>query len=119
MSIATMKKLLWVAVMGLAVTGTAHAETKIALVNFQRVFVESPQYALVSQLIQTEFGPRNRDLQQKAKDLQSKQDRLQKDGAVMSETERSSLEKDIAKGQRDFKSQEEAMKEDYEARNNE
>jgi outer membrane protein len=119
MSIATMKKLLWVVVMGLVVTGTAHAETKIALVNFQRVFVDSPQSAVISQAIQAEFGPRDRDLQQKGKDLEAMQADLQRNGATMTEAARTSLEKNFAKGQRDFKAQQDALKEDYEARNNE
>jgi outer membrane protein len=118
---ATMtKKLVWVAALvGLAVATNAHAEAKVAVVNFQRIFQESPQYSLISQLIQTEFAPRRRDLEQKVKDFQAKQEKLQRDSAVMSEFERTSLEKDLGKMQRDLKSQDEALKEDLEVRQNE
>lgn len=121
MSVATMSKKFAVAlaVLGMGLAVNAYAETKIAVVNFQRVVVESPQFALVSQLIQTEFAPRQRDLQAKAKDMQTKQEKLQKDSAIMSEIERGNLEKDIVKMQRDLKALDEALKEDGEARQNE
>jgi outer membrane protein len=121
MSVATMSKKFAVAllVLGMGLAVNASAETKIGVVNFQRVVVESPQFALVSQLIQTEFAPRQRDLQAKAKDMQAKQEKLQKDSAIMSEIERSNYEKDIVKMQRDLKAMDEALKEDGEARQNE
>lgn len=106
-------------VMGLALAGNAHAEAKIAVVDFQKVFVESPQYKLISQLIQSEFAPRQRDLQQRQKDLQAKQEKLQRDGAVMSESERSDMERNLTKDQRDFNNDAEALKEDLNARQNE
>lgn len=106
-------------IMGLVMAGNAHAEAKIAVVDFQRVFMESPQYKLISQLIQSEFAPRQRDLQQRQKDLQAKQDKLQRDGAVMSESERGDAERNLTKDQRDFNNDAEALKEDLNARQNE
>ena len=119
MSIATMKKLLWVAVIGLAVTGTAQAETKIAVVDFNRLLSEWSVTKATLTALQNEFIPRQRDLEAKQKDLKAKDDRLQKDGAVMSESEKSGLQKELVKGDRDLKTQAQAMNEDFEARRNE
>jgi len=121
MSIATVgKKFLWVlAVVGLGVASNAYAEAKIAVVDFNRLLNEWVVTKNTMTTLQNEFIPRQRDLEAKEKDLKAKADRLQRDGAVMSETERAGLQKELAKGQRDLKSQADAVSEDFEARRNE
>ncbi len=121
MSIATMsKKLLWVAaILGLAVASNAHADTKIAVVDFNHLLNEWVVTKSSMVALQNEFIPRQRDLEQKEKDLKAKADRLQRDSAVMSESERNDLQKELAKGQRDLKSQADAINEDFESRRNE
>jgi len=119
MSMSTIKKLLWAAVLGLAMTSAAHAETKIAVVDFNRLLNEWVVTKSSMTALQNEFIPRQRDLETKDKDLKVKADRLQRDGAVMSESERTGLQKELAKGQRDLKSQADAINEDFEARRNE
>ncbi len=121
MSIATMsKKFLWVAaLLSLAMVGNAHAETKIAVVNFDKLLNEWNVTKSTMQTLQNEFIPRQRDLQQKEKDLQTKADRLQRDGQVMSDSERTTIQKELQKGQRDLKTQADSLNEDFEARRNE
>jgi len=118
---ATMtKKFVWVAaLMGLALTSVVHAETKIAVVDFNRVFSEWNVTKTTLTALPGEFISRQRDLEAKDKELKIKGERLQKDGAVMSESERSGLQKEIAKADRDLKSQAQALNEDFEARRNE
>jgi outer membrane protein len=120
MSVATMSKsLLLPAVMALLAVGSAHAEVKLATVNFQRLMEESVQAKAASQVLQEEFAPRQRELQQKQKDLQAKQDRLARDGATMAEKDRTALEKDLTKGQRELQSEGEAFQEEVNTRRNE
>lgn len=95
------------------------AETKLATVNFQRLMEESVQAKSASQVLQDEFAPRQRELQQKQKDLQTKQDKLTRDGAVMAEKEKAALEKDLTKGQRELQSEGEAFTEEVNTRRNE
>lgn len=117
---ASVRKLLLVSsALAMFAAVTAHAEMKIAVVNFQRLGDESPQAKAASQALQNEFAPRQRELQQKEKDLQTKQEKLQRDGATMTEAERSAMEKDLTRGERDLKSQGEAFTEEVNSRRNE
>lgn len=97
----------------------AHAEMKVATVDFNRLMGESIQAKAATQLLQDEFAPRQRELQQKQKDLQAKQEKLQRDGAVMAEKDRTVLEKDLTKGQRELQSEGEAFSEEVNTRRNE
>jgi outer membrane protein len=120
MSFAMIRKNLMVSgCLALFAACSAHAEVKIATVDFNRLMAESNQAKAASQILQDEFAPRQRDLQQKQKDLQGKQEKLQRDGAVMAEKDRSSLEKDLTKGQRELQSEGEAFQEEVNTRRNE
>jgi outer membrane protein len=125
MSLATLgkfkmgKSLMVSACLALFAACNAHAEIKVATVDFNRLMAESIQAKAASQLLQDEFAPRQRELQQKQKDLQGKQDKLQRDGAVMAEKDRGTLEKDLTKGQRELQSEGEAFSEEVNTRRNE
>jgi outer membrane protein len=120
MSVVTIRKsLMMVASLALFAAGSAHAELKLATVNFQRLMEESIQAKAASQVLQEEFAPRQRELQQKQKDLQAKQDKLTRDGATMAEKDRSTLEKELTKGQRELQSEGEAFTEEVNTRRNE
>ncbi len=124
MSVATLSKFkmgktLMVSALALFAACNAHAEVKLATVNFQRLMEESNQAKSASQVLQDEFAPRQRELQQKQKDLQTKQDKLTRDGAVMAEKDRSALEKELTKGQRELQSEGEAFTEEVNTRRNE
>jgi len=120
MSVASIRKLLLASsAVALLAAASAHAEMKIAVVNFQRLGDESPQAKAATQVLQNEFSPRQRELQQKEKDLQTKQEKLQRDGATMTEAERSNLEKELTRNARDLKSQEDSFNEEVNSRRNE
>jgi len=111
---------MWVwAVLALGMASNAHAEAKIAVVDFNQILNEWVVTKSSMTALQSEFIPRQRDLEQKDKELKAKAERLQRDGQVMSETERTGIQKEIAKGQRDLKAQADAVNEDFEARRNE
>jgi outer membrane protein len=97
----------------------ALAEAKIGVVNFTKMADESPQAKALSAGLEREFGSRQRELVQQDKDLKAKQEKLQRDGAVMSEAERGKAQKELVEGQRDAQRRQNEFKEDFELRRNE
>jgi len=99
--------------------GTAQAEVKIGVVNVARLLQESPQAQAASQALENEFAARRRELENQQKDLKAREDKLQKDGAVMAAAERSSAEKTLRDGQREFARKQNEFLEDLNVRRNE
>jgi outer membrane protein len=95
------------------------ADPKIAVVNPQRLVEESPQGKAVQDAMRAEFAPRQRTLQQQEASLKSKQEKLQKDAATMSEDQRVRSEKDLRDGARDLQRAEGEFNDDVQARRNE
>jgi outer membrane protein len=110
----------WVIAVGAVLAGSpAWAEGKIAVVDFQRLGDESPQGKAVLEAMRAEFAPRERTLQAQQQSLKAKQDKLQKDGATMSEDQRQKAEKDLRDGARDFDRARGEFQDDVTARRNE
>jgi outer membrane protein len=105
--------------MALAPLGAAQAETKIAVVNVARLMEEAPQAKSAMQALQDEFAPRQREIVQQQKDLKAKEEKLQRDGAVMAENERRNSEKDLRDGQRELARKQNEYVEDLNLRRNE
>jgi len=97
----------------------AQAQTKIGVVNVARLLQESPQAQAASQALESEFATRRRELETQQKDLKAREDKLQKDGAVMAAAERSSAEKSLREGQREFARKQNEFLEDLNVRRNE
>lgn len=75
--------------------GLAQAQGKIAVVNVQVLQSESPQGKALQQSFASTFGPRRRELETMQKDLQARNEKLQRDSAVMAENERRAAEKEL------------------------
>lgn len=103
----------------LAPWSVAQAETKIAVVNVPRLLEEAPQAKAAMQALQDEFAPRQREVVQQQKDLKAKEEKLQRDGAVMAENERRNAEKDLRDGQRELARKQNEYVEDLNLRRNE
>ncbi|XPE46409.1 OmpH family outer membrane protein [Shigella flexneri] len=88
-----MKKWLFAAGLGLAMATSAQAADKIAIVNMGSLFQQVAQKTGVSETLENEFKGRASELQRMEGDLQSKMQRLQRDGSTMKASERSKLEK--------------------------
>lgn len=90
-----MKKLLCAAGLGLALAVSAgvQAADKIAVVNVSSIFQQLPQRATVAKQLENEFKGRATELQSQERDLQTKMQRLQRDGSTMKASERSRMEK--------------------------
>lgn len=100
------------AVLILALAGNAMAEMKIAVVDIARILEESPQAQKARTQLEKEFAPK----EQKLKAIQDKiiqlEQKMARDGAIMSESQRTSLERDIIAERRDFKRTQEEIQED-------
>ena len=99
--------------------GAAQAQAKIGVVNVARLLQEAPQAQAASQALENEFAARRRDLENQQKDLKAREDKLTKDGAVMSETERRNAEKTLRDNQRELARKQNEFLEDLNVRRNE
>ena len=72
----------------------AYAE-KIAIVNVGEVFQNMPAREAVAKQLESEFKSRATELQNLEKDLQSRVEKLRRDGATMSTSDREKQEKEL------------------------
>jgi len=104
---------------GLMAATPASAEIKMGVVNFQKLLEEAPQTKTAMQALENEFAPRRRDLLTMQNDLKAKDEKLQKDGAVMAEADRAKSEKTLRDQQREFSRKAGEFQDDASARRNE
>ena len=97
----------------------AAQETKIGVVSLQAIVERAPQTKAVMDALREEFAPREREIVAKQKEIEDLQAKVQKDLAVMGETERRSAEKDLRELGRDFERLRTEYQEDSNVRQNE
>jgi outer membrane protein len=102
-----------------AVSAQTTAGLKIGVINVAKLLDQAPQAQAAMAALQEEFAPRQRDIVSMQKDLQQKQDTLQRDSAVMGEEERANLERDIREAQRNVQREQNEYTEDLNIRRNE
>lgn len=98
---------------------TLQAETKIGFVNAARVLEESPQADAARKKLEKEFAPRDDEIVAMQKDLKELEDKLSRDGAIMSRSEQRNLERDVLSQKREIKRKKEEFREDLNIRRNE
>jgi outer membrane protein len=106
-------------VCGFVVSQPARAEIKIGVVNFQKLLEEAPQTKSAMQDLENEFAPRRRELVTMQNDLKSREEKMQKEGAVMAETDRVKAEKTARDEQREFSRKAGEFQDDVSTRRNE
>ena len=104
---------------GFAVSQPARAEIKIGVVNFQKLLEEAPQTKSAMQDLENEFAPRRRELVTMQNDLKSREEKMQKEGAVMAEADRVKAEKTARDEQREFSRKAGEFQDDVSTRRNE
>ncbi|VAW82414.1 hypothetical protein MNBD_GAMMA13-2 [hydrothermal vent metagenome] len=117
-----MKKLQQFMLAVVACTVMSHpalAETKVGVVNTVRLMEEAPQAKSAQSNIESEFAPREKELVSLQKSIRELEDKLSRDGAVMSEKESSKLERDILSKRREFKRSQDEFRDDLNIRKNE
>lgn len=95
------------------------AEAKIGYVNAARLLEDTPQAEAVSKKLKQEFAAREDELVAEQKKLQRLEERLSRDGPIMSEIERRRLERDLLSRKRDLRRARDDFREDVNIRRNE
>jgi outer membrane protein len=114
------KKVIWAIAAGATLVALpAFAEPKIGVVDATRLLEESPQGKAMGEAMRAEFAPRQRTLQAQEQALKAKQEKLQKDGATMTEDQRQRTEKELRDGGRDLQRATQEFQDDVSARRNE
>lgn len=101
------------------VSAQASAEVKMGYVNFQKLLEDAPQTKTAMQALENEFAPRRRELLTLQNDLKARDEKLQKEGAVMSEADRAKAEKTLRDQQREFSRKAGEFQDDASTRRNE
>lgn len=94
-------------------------EVKIGVVSLQAIVERAPQTKAVMDALRTEFAPREREIVAKQKEIEDLQAKVQKDLAVMGETERRNAEKNLRDLGREFERLRTEYQEDSNLRQNE
>lgn len=94
-------------------------ETKIGVVSIQVLMERSPQTKAAMDALQEEFAPRQREFLAKQKEYEDLSAKVQKDLAVMGETERRNAEKNLRDLQREVTRLQTEFREDLNLRQNE
>lgn len=94
-------------------------DVKIGVVSLQAIVERAPQTKAVMDALREEFAPREREIVAKQKEIEDLQAKVQKDLAVMGETERRNAEKNLRDLTRDFERMRTEYQEDSNLRQNE
>lgn len=114
-----MHKLLIAAALALPLSLAQAADVKIGFVSIAKILNGSPQAEAASKRLEQEFAPRKKGLDEALKSLRKQEEKLAKDGAVMSDSQRRNLENDIRNQARELKRTSDEFREDFNLRRNE
>lgn len=95
------------------------AEIKIGFVNVARVMEKAPQAAKAKKRLEKEFSPRDKQLVAQQKAIKKLEEKLARDATVMSEEERSKIQRDIISKKREATRGQQEFSEDFSIRRNE
>jgi outer membrane protein len=97
----------------------AWAELKIGYVNYSALLQESPDAKVIADSLHNEFLPRQRELQALQQSLKTREDKLTKDGATMTDDQRAREDKDIRDEERELQRKQSEAQDDFNSRRNE
>ncbi len=106
------------AVLFLAPAGWAQ-QLKIGYVNVVKVIEEAPQGDAALKKLESEFGPKDRQLRTTRDKVKSLEDELEKNELVIKDSERREKERQLRDLKRKLKRQTQEFREDYSVRRNE
>lgn len=114
-----MRNLLIATALALPVSLAQAADVKLGFVSIAKILNSAPQAEAASKRLEQEFAPRQKGLVEAQKSLRKQEEKLSKDGAVMSESQRRSLENEIRNQARELKRTSDEFREDFNLRRNE
>lgn len=106
-------------VAGLTVGAASAQELKIGYVNSERILRDSAPARAAAQKLEQEFAKRDRELQDMGAKLKATAERLEKDGPVLTEADRSRRQRELTEMDRDFQKRQREFREDLNQRRNE
>jgi len=92
---------------------------RIAVVQTERILREAAPAKAAQQKLEQEFGKRDKELQELGTRLRSASERLERDAAVLSETERARRQREVAELDKEFQRRQREFREDLNQRRNE
>jgi outer membrane protein len=104
---------------GCSAAGPAVAQVKVGFVNTVKLMEQSPQAKAASARVEAEFAPREKKLVAAQKEVKQLEDKLSRNGAVMSKDERAKLQREIATKKREFVRGQDEFRQDLNIRRNE
>lgn len=102
-----------------SIAGAQAQEAKIGFVNTERIFREATPAKIAQVKIEQEFSKREKELQDMAARIKGLSDKLDKDGAVLSEPDRIKRQRDLSDLDKDFQRKQREFREDLNQRKNE
>jgi len=103
-----------------SLSATAQAqEVKIGVVNIPVLLEQAPQARVAMEALDEEFKPRQREIIARQTEFQERSEQVQRDLAVMGETERRNAEKELRDLQREVTRLQNEFREDLNLRRNE
>lgn len=103
----------------LLVSSVSYADLKIGFVNIPAVLEKAPQAEKAKKRLEIKFSPRDKQLVAQQKEITTMEEKMTKDAAVMSESEKANLERDLMNKKRDAKRSQQEFSEDFNASRNE
>jgi len=100
-------------------TAAEAQEVKIGVVNIPQLLEQAPQARVAMEALDEEFKPRQREIVARQNEFQELSEKVQRDLAVMGETERRNAEKDLRDLQREVTRLQNEFREDLNLRRNE
>ncbi len=94
-------------------------DLKLGFVDTARVLKEAPQADIARKKLENEFAPRDKKIVNMQTELKKLDEKLKRDAAVMSDSTRKKLDRDIISLRRDVKRAREEFTEDFNIRRNE
>ena len=114
-----MSKLLIAGALALPLSLAQAADVKIGFVSIAKILNSAPQAESASKRLEQEFAPRKKGLDEAQKSLRKLEEKIAKDGAVMSESQRRTVENDFRNQARELKRSSDEFREDFNLRRNE
>ena len=111
--------LIFVGLLALPTFHAAAADTRIGVVNTERILRDAAPAVRAQKKIEKEFEKRDQEMQRQAKQLQAMQEALEKNAVTMSESEKRNKEREFGEMSRDFQRKQREFREDLNLRRNE
>jgi len=97
----------------------AAQDLKLGVVNSDRILRDSIPARAAMQKLEAEFSRRDKELQEVGARLMASVERFEKDGPVMTETDRARRQRELAEMDREFQRKQREFREDFNQRRNE